>query len=437
MPEMSGLNLVSLLGLFSLAGLAWIVGGLRRPVPWRTVLGAGALMLLLGAVVFLVGWARIALVWLNDLVVALLGASRKGAEFLFGPLALNLGQQTGSGEPSVGFVFAAQVLPAVIFFAALMAVLYHLRVIQPVIRLFAWLFKDTARLSGAESLVGASNIFVGIEAVTTVRPYLARMTRSELLTLLTCAMSTVASTTLSLYVFFLQDGFPQIAGHLISASVLSIPAAVLASKLMLPETGTPETLGTLPPLAEAERHGNTMAALTAGSWDGLKLAAGIATLLIAVLGVVAMIDLALAGLSAPLAAALGGPLTLERVFGWLFTPLAWLLGVEAADVGAAARLLGQRILLTEVVAYQELGRLGAAQAVSPRTLLIMSYALCGFTHVASVGIFVGGVAALAPSRRDDLAALSLRALAASTLATLMTGALAGLFYHGQRGLLGL
>ena len=394
-------------------------------------------MLVLGALVFLLPQSRLLLLSINDLVVALLGASRTGAEFLFGPLALNPGETTSAGEPSVGFILAAQVLPAVVFFAALMSVCYHLGLIQPVIRLFARLFQKTLRLSGAEALAGSSNIFVGIESATTIRPYLAGMTRSELLTLLTCAMSTAASTTLALYVFFLQDGFPQIAGHLISTSVLSIPAAVLVSKLMLPETGKPETLGALPPLAESELHDNSMAALSAGSWDGLKLAAGIATLLIAVLGVVGIVDLALGKLTAPLEVWFGAPLSLERILGWLFTPLAWLLGLGSSDLPLAAQLLGKRVILTEVVAYQQLGEMAAAQAVSPRALLVLSYALCGFAHVASVGIFVGGITALVPSRRNDLTALAFRALAGATLATLMTGALAGLFYHGQPGILGL
>jgi len=426
---MSVLNAVSLLGVLALAALAWLAGGLRRPLPWRTVLGAGALMLAMAALVFGVPQTRPVLLWVNGAVVALLDAAREGAKFLGGPLALNPGETTAAGEASVGFVFAFQVLPAVIFFAALMAMGYHLRLIQPVIRLFARLFRNTLRLSGAESLVGAANIFVGVESATTVRPYLAKMTRSELLTLLTCAMSTVASTTLALYVLFLQASFPNIAGHLISASVISIPAAVLVSKLMLPETGTPETLGELPPIAEDQRHGNTMSALAAGSWDGLKLAAGIATLLIAVLGLVGVIDLLLAKL--------GGGLSLAQILGWLFRPLTWLLGIEAADLRAASELLGQRIVVTEVVSYQQLGTLAAAGTLSPRTILVLSYALCGFAHLASMGIFVGGVAALAPSRRDDLAALGLRALAGSTLATLMTGALAGLFYHGGTSLLGL
>jgi CNT family concentrative nucleoside transporter len=180
-----------------------------------------------------------------------------------------------------------------------------------------------------------------------------------------------------------------------------------------------------------------MAALAAGAWDGLRLAAGIATLLIAVLGVVALLDLVLSTATTPLADTLGGPLDLRRLLGWLFTPLAWLLGIEVGDLPEAGSLLGGRIVLTEVVAYQQLAGLAAENAISPRTLLILSYALCGFAHLASMGIFVGGVAGLAPSRRDDAAALGLRALAGATLATLITGAIAGVFYHGQTGLLGL
>jgi CNT family concentrative nucleoside transporter len=200
------------------------------------------------------------------------------------------------------------------------------------------------------------------------------MTRSELLTLLTCGMSTVASTTLAIYVMFLKNALPQIAGHLISASFLSIPAAAMMSKLLLTETERPVTLGEVPPIDEGERHGNLMSALAAGSWDGLRLAAGIGTLLIAVLGVVGVLDLVLSTLSSPLAASLGGPIDLNRLLGWLFTPVAWLLGIEAADVRAAGAVLGDRMVLTEIVAYQDLAGLARDGAISPRTLLILSYA---------------------------------------------------------------
>jgi len=425
---MGALNLVSLLGCVALAALAWLVGGCRRPLPWRTLRGAGVMLAAMGIVIFWFPPTRVVLLGLNNIVLGVLRSGNAGAVFLFGPLAFGPGETTAAGERSVGFILAAQVLPAVIFFAALMAVGYHIGLIQPLVRGFGRLFRRTLELSGAEALAGSANIFFGVESAATVRPYLASMTRSELLTVLTCGMSTVASTTLAMYVLFLHDAFPQIAGHLISASILSIPAAVMVSKLILPETEQPRTAGELPPLAEADRHGNAMAALAAGAWDGLRLAAGIATLLIAVLGVVALLDLALSTAT---------PLDLKQVLGWLFTPLAWLLGIEVGDVGEAGRILGGRMVLTEVVAYQQLAGLAAEKAISPRTLLILSYALCGFAHVASMGIFVGGISGLAPSRRDDAAALGLRALAGATLATLMTGALAGLFYHGQTGLLGL
>ena len=431
---MSWLNLVSLLGCLVFATVAWLIGGCRRPVPWRTVLGSAALMLALCVIIFWLPATRGVLLALNDAVVAVLNSASGGATFLFGPLALSPGQSTGGGEPSVGFILAAQILPAVIFFAALMSALYHLGLIQPVVRLLGRLFHRSLRLSGAEALAGSSTIFFGVESAATVRPYLEKMTRSELLTVLACGMSTVASTTLAIYVLFLRDVFPQIAGHLISASVISIPAAAMLSKLILPETETPATAGSVPPAAPGDRHSNTVAALASGSWDGLKLAAGISTLLIAVLGVVGVLDLILTKLTTPL---LETPLTLGGILSWLFTPAAWLVGIEASDLPEAGRLLGERVILTEIPSYRELGQLAAAGTLTPRTLLILSYALCGFTHLASMGIFVGGFAALAPARRNDLASLGPRALAAAILATLTTGALAGLFYYGQQGLLGL
>jgi CNT family concentrative nucleoside transporter len=431
----SWLNLVSLVGCVALCALAWLLGGCRRPFPSRTVVGAGSLLLALGMAVFWLPPMRVVLLLLNRLVLALLDAAGAGALYLFGPLALAPGRSTPGGEPSVGFVLATQVLPAVVFFASLMAALYHVGALQPVVRVLGRLFHRTLGLSGAEALAGSANVFFGVESAAAVRPYLERMTRSELLTLLTCGMSTVASTTLAIYVLFLRDPFPGIAGHLISASLLSVPAAALMAKLILPETGDPETRGDVPAVAPGERHGNVMAALAAGAMEGLKLAAGIATLLIAVLGLVAVVDLALARGSGALLGA-EPPLDLSRLLGWLFTPLAWLLGIDPAEVPAAASLLGERIIRTEVVAYQDLAGLASDATISTRTMVILSYALCGFAHVASMGIFVGGFAALAPARRDDLAALGPRALLGATLATLLTGALAGLFFAGQSGLLG-
>ena len=433
---MSYLNLISLGGWFVLCGLAWLLGGCRRPVAWRTVAGSGLLTFGLGAVVFLLPASRRVLEILNDMILALLSSASRGAEFLFGPLAMSPGQSTVAGEPSIGFVLAAQVLPAVVFFAALMAVLHHLGLIEPVVRFFGRIFRHTLRLSGAEALAGSAHLFFGVETAAAVRPYLGAMTRSELLTVLSSNLSTVASTTLAIYVLFLRDAFPQIAGHLLSASLLSIPCSVLAAKLMLPETEAPETMGTVPPMARSEKHSSVMGALASGAWDGLKIAAGITTILIAVLGLVGVLDLLLAQLG-ELVPGLERSPSVAGILGWVFTPLAWLLGIAPDDLAVAGRLLGQRLVLTEVVSYQELGVLATAREVSPRTIMVLSYALCGFAHVAGMGIAVGGFGAMAPKRLEDLAALAFKALAAATLATLLTGALAGVFFYGQAGVLGL
>ena len=436
-PISPGLHLASLGGWIALAVIAWLAGGCRRPIAIRTVVGGTFVVFTFGAIVFLVPQARTVLVTINALVIAGLDAGRAGVIFVFGPLAMSPGETTAAGERSIGFVLATQVLPAVVFFASMTALAYRLGIVQPIVRLFARVFRWIAGLSGAEALGGSANLFVGVESGLTVRPYLARMTRSELLLLLTCGMSTVASTTLAIYVFLLRDLFPLIAGHLISASVLSIPTAAVVAKLMLPEDGEPETLGGVPAdLGEPDRA-PWLAVLSRGGLDGIRLAAGIAALLIAVLGLVRLLDVALTAATMPVAEALGGPWTVERILGWLFTPFAWLLGVESADVADAARVLGRRAVLTEIVAFQDLAALAADGAVSRRTLLILSYALCGFAHVASVGVFVGGFGALAPERRNDLAALGPKALLAATLATLMTGSLAGVFWRGGGGLLGL
>jgi CNT family concentrative nucleoside transporter len=433
-------NLHSLFGWFALAALAWAAGGARRPTDWRPLIGGSALVFSLATLVFAVPATRGVLVTVNDGVVAVLQAGLAGATFLFGPLALSPGQETVAGEPSIGFVLATQVLPAVVFFSALTALLYHLRVIQPVVQLFARVFRRTLGLSGAEAMGGAANLFVGIEAGLTVRPFIARMTRSELFLLLTCSMATVASTTLAIYVFLLADIFPLIAGHLLSASLLSVPTAAIVAKLMVPETQCPATSEGLPgpSITENDPSRPWLTVLAEGGEAGIRLAAGIAALLIAVLGLVAILDLALAWVSDVVPHAVGiGQLSVERLLGWLFTPLAWCLGVEASDVGDAARLLGRRAVLTEIVAYQDLSKLAATGAVNARSLLILSYAICGFSHVASIGVFVGGLSAMAPERATTLAVLGPRALVASTFATLMTGALAGAFWRADAGMLGL
>jgi len=427
-------RIVAFGGFFSIAFIAWVTGQRSRP-DWRTIVGSVALAWSIGLVTFWFPGSRWLLGIVNDVVVAMLTASQKGTLFLLGPLALGPGQTLPDGTKSVGFILAMQALPAVVFFAAIMAGLYYLGIMQAVVKAFARLFSRTMGLSGAEGLSGAANIFVGIEAGLIVQPYLAAMTRSELLMMLTCMMATVASTVLGIYVAALQQVVPQIAGHLISASVISIPCAVLISKLSLPETERPVTLGTMPlnqavqgsqvpPDQDVTRPpSNLIVALIEGAGQGVKMAVGIAALLVVFIGLEALADLALEQLPT-----LGGAtLSVTRILAWATWPFSILLGLRPDEWQIAADLLGSRFVETEVAAYF---KLAAVQAASPpplslRSLTTLTYALCGFVHVASMGIFVGGITALVPSRAKDVSLLGLRALWTAFLTTLLVGCIAG------------
>jgi CNT family concentrative nucleoside transporter len=427
-------RIVAFGGFFSIAFIAWLTGRRSRP-DWRTIVGSTALAWSIGLVTFWFPGSRWLLGIVNDMVVAMLTASQKGTLFLLGPLALGPGQTLPDGTKSVGFILAMQALPAVVFFAAMMAGLYYLGIMQAVVKAFAKLFSRTMGLSGAEALSGAANIFVGIEAGLIVQPYLAAMTRSELLMMLTCMMATVASTVMGIYVAALQQVVPQIAGHLISASVISIPCAVLISKLSLPETERPVTLGTMPlnqalqgsqvpPDQDVTRPpSNLIVALIEGAGQGVRMAVGIAALLVVFIGLESLVDLALEQLPT-----FGGvTLSVTRILAWATWPFAILLGLRPDEWQTAADLLGSRFIETEVAAYF---KLAAVQAASPpplslRSLTALTYALCGFVHVASMGIFVGGITALVPSRAKDVSLLGLRALWTAFLSTLLVGCIAG------------
>ena len=427
-------RLVACIGFFTIAGLAWVTGK-RTRLNWRTIGGSVALAWGLGLMSFWFPGSRWLWSMINDLVVAVLTASQKGTVFLLGPLALGPGQTMPDGTVSIGFILAAQALPAVVFFAALMSGLYYVGAMQVIVGLFARLFYRTMGLSGAESLSGAANIFVGIEAGLIVRPYLAAMTQSELLLVLTCMMATVASTVMGIYVSALQQTVPQIAGHLISASIISIPCAVLISKLTFPEDGQPVTLGGVPAVPTDQTSSpssgshaslppsNFIVALIDGAGQGMKMAVGIAALLIVFLGLEALVDLALAQL--PVIG--GAPLSVTRILAWLTWPFAVLLGLRPEEWQIGADLLGSRFIETEVAAYFKLAAVQAASPplLSPRSLTAITYALCGFVHVASMGIFVGGISALVPHRAKDISLLGLRALWTAFLTTLLTGCIAG------------
>jgi CNT family concentrative nucleoside transporter len=435
---MTAYNLISFVGIFVLAGVAWLFSSDRKVVNTRAVLWGIGLQLLVGLFVFVLPGGATVFLWINKAVVTVLDSATAGTKFVFGRVALPPGATNEAGETSLGYSLAFQALPTIIFFAALLGALYYLRVMPFFVRLFARLFSRSMRISGAEALSVSSNIFVGVESALVVKPHLAAMTRSELGTIITAGMGTIASTTLGLYVILLQHDIPTIAGHLVSASFISAPACIVMAKLVMPETENPLTLG-VDVMPHYERDENLMMAIIKGAQDGLKLLGGIVTLLIAFLGILALLDLGL-GWAGGLANGLFGwhvRWSLEAFLGYLFYPLTLVMGIPPSDALAVAKVIGERTVTTEVVSYNHLASLVSNGALhDARSAIITSYALCGFAHVASLAIFIGGTGALAPGRLRDLSRLGFRALLAATLACLMTGAVAGTFYTGSSLLFG-
>jgi len=472
---MTWLNLLSFVGIFALCGIAWLGSENRRIIPWKVIIWGIGLQLVLGLLVFSFPGTRTFIQVLSDGVNAILDATETGARFIFGSLLVPepnrvpgpilagrwiaravtpayvpvAGDRLSPDNLNLGYVFAFRALPSVIFFSALMSLFYYLRLIQPIVNIFAKLFRRTMGLSGAEALSGATNIFVGIESALVVRPFLADMTRSELCAVLTACYGSIASTVLALYAQLLRPVFPNITGHLISASIMAIPACFVVSKLLVPETEIPKTLGSLPEesLEDANPETNAMESIITGAMDGVKLAIAIAALLIAVLGLVALVNLFFGNL-ASLAQSnnlfvrrLGlifEVVTLQNIVGALFLPLTFLTGISLnwQELWQSSVLIGRRLLETEVPVYQQLAVLADKGAISDRALLIISYALCGFAHLPAVGIFVGGFVSLIPTRRKDISELGWKALWAATLATLMIGCVAGVFASNNPTILG-
>jgi len=422
-------NLVSFLGIFVLAGLAWLCSNRKRVVNWRVVAWGIGLQLVIALFIFVVPAGRKAFLLVNTIVVKVLESAVAGSTFLFGRLALPPGAVNASGETSLGYFLIFQALPTIIFFAALVSALYYLRVMPLLVKFFARVFSRSMRVSGAESLCVSSEIFVGVESSLVVRPYLQDMTRSELVTIMTAGMATIASSVLATYVIFLQRLLPTIAGHLVSASFLAAPAALVMSKLVFPETEKPKTLG-LNVQPHYDREDNLITALINGSNAGLRLLGGIAAMLMAFLGLLALIDLVLGWFGGHLNSWLGWHVqwSLKSFLGYVFYPLTLIIGVPPVDAWEIAKVIGERTVATELVSYQHLADLMAKGAlVHARSALVASYALCGFALVASLAVFVGGYSALVPGRVKDISRLAFRALLAATLACLMTAAVAGTF----------
>ncbi len=431
-------NFVSLAGIFVLAGVAWLCSSDRKVVNARVVLWGIGLELLVAFFIFVVPAGSAVFLWVNDAVTAVLGTATAGTRFVFGRLALPPGAVNEAGEASLGYFLAFQGLPTIIFFAALLGALYYLGIMPFFVRLFARLFSRSMRISGAEALSVSANIFVGVESALVVRPHLKDMTRSELGTVITAGMGTIASTVLAMYVMMLQKGIPTIAGHLVSASFISAPASIVMAKLIMPETGKPLTLG-VDVKPHYAREDNLIMAVINGAGEGLKLLGGIVSLLIAFMGLLALVNLGLGWAGGLLNGLFGWHFawSLEAFLGYLFYPLTIVMGVPPSDALAIAKILGDRTILTEVFSYGRLADLMSAGALKdPRSAIIASYALCGFAHVASLAIFIGGTSALVPTRVRDLSRIGFRALLAATLACLMTGAVAGTFYTGSSLLFG-
>ena len=418
-------RVVSFLGLFVLVFLAWLMSSDRRRFPWRIAGWGLGLQLLFALFVLETAAGRMLFAFLNDVVVGLLAFTAEGSRFLFGDYL------------DEKFSFALNVLPTILFFSALMAILYHLGVMQRLVNLIALVMQRTMKTSGSETLSAAANIFVGqTEAPLVIKPYVSTMTRSELNAVMVGGFATVAGGVLAAYVGMLESVFPDIAGHLIAASVMSAPAALVIAKVMQPETESSQTApsedGAALKLEVKRLDANVLDAAARGATEGLKLAFNVAAMLLVFLALVALLDFVV-GLPVMAYNGLTGSeaevWSLRGILGGAFSPLAFVMGVPPEECGQVGALLGEKMVLNEFVAYTHLGEMLTAEGgpqLSQRSAIISTYALCGFANFGSIGIQIGGISAIAPERRSDLARLGLRAMLGGTLAACMTATVAGL-----------
>ena len=431
-------QLNSFLGVFGLIVIAWLFSDNKQKFPWRIVIWGVALqfifcLLILGVPILgIAGPLKFAFTAANDAVMALIDFTLEGSRFVFGDTLLD--------SKKTGFIIAFQVLPTIIFMASLMAVMYQVGVMQKVIHAIAWLMQKTMRTSGAETLSNAANIFVGqTEAPILIKPFVAAMTRSELFCIMVGGMANTAGGVLAAYVGLLRDRMPDIAGHLITASVISGPASMMIAKIMIPETEQPKTYGKIPKEVTKPIHANVIDAAANGAIEGLQLALNVATMLIAFIALVALSN-AVVGLAGdwigfanwgailvPNELMTSEPprLSLQLILGWAFAPLAALIGVPWNEAGIAGSFLGEKVVLNEFVAYVHLSQL--ADKLSDRTFILLSYALCGFANFSSIAIQIGGIGGMAPDRRSDLAKLGIKSIIGGTICTLMIAAVVGTF----------
>lgn len=419
-----------LFGLAVLIGIVFLFSNNKKAVDWKLVITGITLQIAFAALVLLVPGGREVFDWLGQVFVKILSFVNAGSSFIFGSMM---------DVKTYGFIFAFQVLPTIIFFAALMGVLYHLNVMQAVVRAMAWAITKVMRVSGAETTSVCASVFIGqTEAPLTVRPYIPKMTESELITMMIGGMAHIAGGVLAAYVGMLGGGDPAqqafYAKHLLAASIMAAPATLVVAKLLIPETGTPLTRGTVKMEVE-KTSSNIIDAAAAGAGDGLRLALNIGAMLLAFIALIALINwpLTWVGEVTGLQAMLGKPTDLAMIFGYLLAPIAWVIGVPWQDATTVGSLIGQKIVINEFVAYLQLAEIVNGKvpgvSLSAEGKLIATYALCGFANFSSIAIQIGGIGGLAPERRSDLARFGLRAVLGGTIATLMTATIAGVLSH--------
>jgi CNT family concentrative nucleoside transporter len=409
-----------LLGILAVLVAAWLGSTDRRHIRWRTVAWGLGLQVTFAFLVLRFDYGQRAMTWAGGVVNNMLSATFAGTQVLFGQLGLPNGGAFGKLiAPTSGSIFAFQVLPTIIFISAFFAVLYHIGLMQIIIRAMAWIMLKTMRISGAESMNVAASIFMGqTEAPLTIRPFLAKATRSELMVIMTSGMAHVSGGIMAMYI---SQGVE--ARHLLSAVIMTSPGTILIAKMLVPETGIPATEGKVViPKDELHKDENLIGAIARGTIDGGKLAMNVGIMLISFLALVALLDSILLWIH-------GGapwvPGSLGQILGFVFAPVAWLIGVPWKDCLAIGNLLGTRMALNEVIAYIALGAEKAS--LDPRSFTIATFALCGFANLGSIGMQIGGIGALVPERRNDLAKLGVRAMLAGTMANLISASIAGMF----------
>ncbi|MDI6757666.1 MAG: NupC/NupG family nucleoside CNT transporter [Endomicrobiia bacterium] len=406
---------ISFIGMFALIGIAWIFSKNKKAVNLKTVVAGMLLQIVFALIVLKSPPGRAFFQFMNDVIIKLLSFSDEGAKFLFGNLINN---------DSLGFIFAFQVLPTIIFFSSLMSVLYYLGIMQLIVVFFAKIMARLMGTSGAESLSASANIFVGqTEAPLVVRPYVAEMTQSELMAVMTGGMATIAGGVMAAYVGILKNYMPNIAGHLLAASIMSAPAALVMAKIIIPETEEPKTRGVVK-IEYKTDDANVIDAAANGATVGMQLALNVGACLIAFMAILALANFVVGQAGGIFGV---GGLSLQKIFGWVFSPLAWIMGVPSADIQIIGNFMGQKTVLNEFVAYFNLAASlrDNPGILSERSVVIATYALCGFSNFLSIAIQIGGIGGIAPSRRHDLAKLGLYAVLAGSLACFMTATIAG------------